>query len=158
MIYVPGASTYEAQKRVAMEIAEQIITLQNPPTEDLAVNIVNFPLLIDCLSPQNEPWMNLVKKLGHMISRFYIGRLPGDLKCELIGSKMKKRTFLHAGFLCSLMRARKYQQNLLNMINAAWVAKSNNFKVEESHEEGDGEYISITTENYKILGIVAAVL
>lgn len=155
-IYIPGASTCEAQKRVAMEIAEQIITLQNPPCKDLAVNIVNCPLLIDSVSPENILWMNLAKKLGHMMSRFYKGKMPGDITCELIGSKMKNKSFLHAGFTSSVVR--RYTNNLVNTINASSVAKSKNFKVKESHKEGDGEYISISADNYKILGTVAAVL
>lgn len=155
-IYIPGASTCEAQKRVAMEIAEQIITLQNPPSKNLAVNIVNCPLLIDSLLPENILWMNLAKKLGHMIYRFYRHSMPGDITCELIGSKMKNKTFLHTGFISSVVH--KCTNNVVNMINASSVAKSKNFKIKESHKEGEGEYISISADNYKILGTVAAVL
>lgn len=65
-----GASTYEAQQRVAVEIAEQFIALsgKNKPNENYVVNgAVNAPVLSAAMVETNTPWINLAEKLGRLL-------------------------------------------------------------------------------------------
>lgn len=58
-----GASTSEAQERVAREIAEQLIDLIRGRQ---AVGIVNAPNLARSMIDCNKPWMHLAQALGHL--------------------------------------------------------------------------------------------
>ena len=69
-----GASTYEAQQRVAVEIAEQFIALsgKNKPNENFVVNgAVNAPVLSAAMIDTNTPWINLAEKLGRLLGSFF---------------------------------------------------------------------------------------
>ncbi|XP_047136639.1 D-3-phosphoglycerate dehydrogenase isoform X1 [Hydra vulgaris] len=60
-----GASTVEAQLRVAREIAKQIIDARDGKT---IVGLVNAPALSQLSNPKYTPWMRLAEKLGSLIS------------------------------------------------------------------------------------------
>jgi len=68
-----GASTGEAQVRVAVEIAEQIIALARPESSYTLTGVVNAPALAASLQPENGPWFRLAEGLGRIA-----GRLAGS--------------------------------------------------------------------------------
>lgn len=61
-----GASTVEAQERVAREIAEQLIDLV---TGRRAVGVANAPLLGRSMFEDNKPWISLAQALGFLARR-----------------------------------------------------------------------------------------
>ncbi|KAF7385213.1 hypothetical protein HZH66_012299 [Vespula vulgaris] len=67
-----GASTAEAQQRVAVEIAQQFLALSGKTTEYSVSGIVNAPLLAAAMTEDNAPWIELSKKL--------VGILTGQTK------------------------------------------------------------------------------
>lgn len=67
-----GASTTEAQERVAREIAEQLIDLIRGRQ---AVGIANAPTLARSMMDQNKPWMQLAQALGHLANSLAEGFL-----------------------------------------------------------------------------------
>lgn len=67
-----GASTVEAQERVAREIAEQLIDLVEGRQ---AVGIANAPNLARSMVGRNKPWMQLAQALGHLANSLAEGSL-----------------------------------------------------------------------------------
>lgn len=60
-----GASTSEAQLRVAGEIAEQIVDAVNGKP---MVGLVNAPALAESANPIYKPWLELATKLGQIVA------------------------------------------------------------------------------------------
>lgn len=86
-----GASTYEAQQRVAVEIAEQFVALsgKNKPHEKFIVNgAVNAPVLSAAMSNYNIPWINLAEKLGRLLGTLF-KQVPSSSAIQLttVGEK-----------------------------------------------------------------------
>ena len=88
-----GASTVEAQQRVAREMAEQLIDLIEGRQ---AVGVANAPVLARSMIDSNKPWMQLSQALGHLAHRLAVnatGSSSGssgastaaDVSVELIG-------------------------------------------------------------------------
>lgn len=71
-----GASTVEAQERVAREIAEQLIDLVQGRQ---AFGIANAPNLARSMVEHNKPWMQLAQALGHLANCLAEGFLHGGL-------------------------------------------------------------------------------
>lgn len=67
-----GASTVEAQERVAREIAEQLIDLAEGRQ---AVGIANAPNLARSMVERNKPWMQLAQALGYLANSLAEGSL-----------------------------------------------------------------------------------
>lgn len=65
-----GASTVEAQERVAREIAEQLIDLVEGRQ---AFGVANAPNLGSSMIESNKPWMQLAQALGHLAHRLAEG-------------------------------------------------------------------------------------
>ena len=81
-----GASTVEAQLRVAREIAEQLIDLVEGRQ---AFGVANAPNLARSLVERNKPWMQLAQALGHLANSLTEGFLvqrpaDADTSVELI--------------------------------------------------------------------------
>lgn len=79
-----GASTIEAQERVAREIAEQLMDLIHGRQ---AVGIANAPNLARSMVDRNKPWMQLAQALGHVancLAEQFLSDREGDISAELI--------------------------------------------------------------------------
>jgi D-3-phosphoglycerate dehydrogenase len=77
-----GASTNEAQQRVAVEIAEQFVALAaNCSTAETArytiTGVVNAPILAAAMVQTNTPWISLAKEMGKVIAKMIQGTMPG---------------------------------------------------------------------------------
>jgi D-3-phosphoglycerate dehydrogenase len=77
-----GASTNEAQQRVAVEIAEQFVALAtNGSTAESArymiTGVVNAPVLAAAMVPTNTPWISLAKEMGKVTAKMIQGPIPG---------------------------------------------------------------------------------
>ncbi|XP_068246945.1 D-3-phosphoglycerate dehydrogenase [Palaemon carinicauda] len=127
-----GANTVEAQRRVAVEIAEQIVDMVNGKT---LVGVINAPALTNSTSEICKPWIELGKALGHLGSRL---SQPTDasslaLSIELFGSEVSgMKTFLGSAILVGLLKG--MTQAGVNMVNAPGVAQDMGIKISvEAH-------------------------
>ncbi|KAK7070646.1 hypothetical protein SK128_006852 [Halocaridina rubra] len=116
-----GANTSEAQKRVALQIAEQIVGMvKGRPL----VGVINAPALANSTNEVCKPWIELAQALGclgNCLSQ------PTDtpslqLTMELFGCEVSTmNTFLGSAVLVGLLKG--MTQSGVNMVNAPVVAQ-----------------------------------
>lgn len=117
-----GASTDEAQTRVAVEVAEQFIALKNPQSEFQLTGIVNAPILSASRDPANVPWIELAKNLGKIASKMLINvdYTKVQMTVQTTGALLESKKFLGSAAVMGVLSGRT--ANGLNLINAAAVA------------------------------------
>lgn len=131
-----GASTEEAQQRVAVEIAEQFLALSGKSTAYSVTGIVNAPVLVAALSEVNAPWINLAKRLGQLGGKFLKGNSQGIIiESQTVGSDMEKKKFVHTAVLVGILTGQT--KNGLNLVNAPILAKDIGVSIKESHVDGE---------------------
>lgn len=116
-----GANTVEAQRRVALEIAQQIVDMVNGRP---LVGVINAPALTNSTNEVCKPWIELAQALGYLANRL---SQPTDtpslsLSVELFGPDVcNMKTFLGSAILVGLLKgmARKG----VNMVNAPGTAQ-----------------------------------
>lgn len=124
-----GASTKEAQRRVAEEIAEQFVDLINGRP---IFGAVNAPILSFLLNPENQPWMAVSERMT-------------KIAVSLMGSEPVSRITLHtygdilrgkekALMTASMVGALSSIYKNVNFINAPSFAKEKNLQIEHTHE------------------------
>jgi len=120
-----GASTREAQERVAREMAEQLIDLIQGRQ---AIGIANAPNLARSMVDRNKPWMQLAQALGHLANcladAFLHRREPGtETSVELIccGEGTEDANLLASSVLVGHLSGMK--ANGINIINAGILAR-----------------------------------
>ncbi|XP_031830106.1 hydroxypyruvate reductase [Nomia melanderi] len=147
-----GASTAEAQERVAVEIAQQFLVLAGKSTEYAVTGIVNAPMLAGAMTEENTPWIELSKKLGQMAVRLSTDKSKFVLKSETIGSGMKEKAFIHTAVLVGALSAQT--KNGLNLINAPLLAQEIGIDLQESHQEAEIKAVAIEVEGHRVKGTV----
>jgi len=108
-----GASTTEAQLRVAAEISEQIVDAINAKP---MVGLVNAPALSQSCNPTYKPWMEVAEKLGKLTSTMLEGN-PTDVEVAMVtrGSVLNPaNALMTAAFSCGLAKSRGASANLIN--------------------------------------------
>ena len=147
-----GASTEEAQQRVAEEIAQQFLALSGKSTKYTVTGIVNAPMLHAAMSGENASWIELSKKLGQLIGRFLKGKLNVTVNSQIVGgANMREKSFVHTAVLVGILSGQT--KNGLNLINAPILAQETGIDVKESHEDSaDVEAIVVQAERHWIKG------
>lgn len=142
-----GASTNEAQQRVAVEIAEEFVALAaNCPAEARAryavTGVVNAPVLAAAMIQVNTPWIALAKELGKVAAKMIQGAVPGTNICiKTSGAGMESRKFLSTSVLVGMLTG--HTKNGLNLINAPALAKEAGITVSQIHD-GHSDIPSVT--------------
>uniref|UniRef100_A0A8D9BPM5 D-3-phosphoglycerate dehydrogenase n=1 Tax=Cacopsylla melanoneura TaxID=428564 RepID=A0A8D9BPM5_9HEMI len=154
-----GASTEEAQIRVAVEIAEQFIALAETNPNYTAINgVLNAPALAASRNPENNNLITLAK---------YLGKIAGSLlqtssfssttfTLKTLGDSLKNKQFLTTPAQIGLLSGRT--SNGLNFINVNTLANEGGLKV--NYEHGDSQENEVALEfksdvvNHKLLGTV----
>ncbi|NLL95348.1 MAG: phosphoglycerate dehydrogenase [Thermoplasmatales archaeon] len=131
-----GASTQEAQERVAVEIAESAVKFL---TSGEVSNAINAPK--GQLDPETAPYVPLAEALG-TIAHGLNGNKPVD-RLEIVfrgalASKDTKRLGVHV--LIGMLR--NIVGDDVNMVNASGIAKGKGISVVESKEEESHAYDS----------------
>uniref|UniRef100_A0A0P4W810 D-3-phosphoglycerate dehydrogenase n=1 Tax=Scylla olivacea TaxID=85551 RepID=A0A0P4W810_SCYOL len=116
-----GANTVEAQRRVALEIAQQIVDMSKgrPLT-----GIVNAPALTNASSEVFKPWIEMAQALGYLANHL---SKPADtpaltITLDLYGSEASKMdAFLGSAVLVGLLKG--MTQNGINLVNAPLLAQ-----------------------------------
>ncbi|XP_046423319.1 D-3-phosphoglycerate dehydrogenase [Neodiprion fabricii] len=147
-----GASTTEAQQRVAVEIAEQFLAISGRSTAYSVTGIVNAPILTAALSDVNAAWINLSKKLGQLGGKF-LKKGSGSISIEsqTIGSDMEKKKFVHTAVLVGILAGQT--KNGLNLINAPILAKDIGVSIKESHADGENA-VAVKVGQHQVKGTV----
>jgi D-3-phosphoglycerate dehydrogenase len=121
-----GASTTEAQEKVAVLIAEQICDFLKKGT---IRNSVNFPSVSAELLPILKPYLDLGEKLGSFHGQLLDAPLK-ELRVEYMGEAGKLSV---APVTISILKGLlQYQTEEVNLVNARMVAEERGVKVSES--------------------------
>ena len=132
-----GASTTEAQEKVAVLIAEQICDFLKKGT---IRNSVNFPSVSGELLPILKPWLELGEKLGAFHGQMLDSPLK-ELKVEYVGEVGKLAT---APVTISILKGLlQYQTEDVNLVNARMVAEERGVKVTETRVARSEDYTSL---------------
>ncbi|KAB7504822.1 D-3-phosphoglycerate dehydrogenase [Armadillidium nasatum] len=120
-----GANTYEAQKRVAVEIAEQLVAMSQGKQ---LIGVVNVPALADAGSPLLQPWIELSSSLGILGSSLIGNSKAKKLSVNFRGSDVSKYPKLLAPALLKGYLKSTYSE--VNLVNAPTLAKDANVEIE----------------------------
>ncbi len=132
-----GASTTEAQEKVAVLIAEQICDFLKKGT---IRNSVNFPSVSGELMPILKPWLELGEKLGAFHGQMLDSPLK-EMRVEYVGEVGKLAT---APVTISILKGLlQYQTEDVNLVNARMVAEERGVKVTETRVARSEDYTSL---------------
>ncbi len=141
-----GASTEEAQERVALEIAEQVVAYLSTGT---VTNAVNVPSVSRDVAARLGPWSNLARRLGSFLAQaekieprtieIACAGEPGDLGAAAVSAAAV------AGVL------ERYLESAVNQVSAPHVARDRGIALRElkttGGESGFQALVSVRIEN-----------
>lgn len=130
-----GASTDEAQTKVAAEIAQNIANLK---TGGALNGIINAPALFHALKPEVRPWNDLCQRIGSTVAQLQAGRSfkssegreasIAEVHVTTIGKKANEVSqTLVAAVLVGLLS--ELQSEAVNLINAESIASERGLKI-----------------------------
>ncbi|KAF6197947.1 hypothetical protein GE061_007690 [Apolygus lucorum] len=144
-----GASTAEAQVRVAVEIAEQFIALNDPDSGYQVTGAVNAPSISDLRDPANTPWLTLGKALGSVAAK-----IAGDVRSwagysvniTTQGELTRNMRFLKTAVLSGMLGASGLPTTTsLNLINAPLLAEEAGLGVDTRHTSSESESLNLVS-------------
>jgi D-3-phosphoglycerate dehydrogenase len=135
-----GASTEEAQEKVAIQIAEQIVEYF---TKNEIKGAVNAASLASVSKPELTPYVLLAEKLGSLFAQLIKGKV-NKISVRLAGDTLSVSnglisTAVIKGFLS------KFSSDQVNLINSPFLAKEFGLKVEETLAGTDPDYANLLT-------------
>jgi D-3-phosphoglycerate dehydrogenase len=148
-----GASTAEAQERVAVDVAEQIVeVLAGKP----ARYAVNAPMLAPETLKVIQPYMAAAEMLGSVATQLVTGKLE-SIEIEYYGEIAEHDTTpLRASVIRGLLRP--ISEETVNMVNANLVALSRGWNIEERKRTSHDTFLNLihvkvgTTESEVTVG------
>ena len=139
-----GASTEEAQEKVAIQIAHQVADALHGRAY---AGVVNDAAMQLTLKPEVRPYVALAEKLGHLAARLATGKVK---KLTVTGSGdvvVSTMELLKAGVLKGILSLT--QSGRVNFVNAPFIAKELGLSVGESREAGGGNYPNLLRVRYE---------
>jgi len=147
-----GASTAEAQEKVAVLIAEQICDFLKKGT---IRNSVNFPSVSAELLPLLRPYLALGEKLGAFFGQILDAPLK-ELRVEYLGEIGRLET---AAVTISVLKGLlQYQTEEVNLVNARMVARERGIAVTETkgtRAQGYASLVRVTAVSERGTNVVA---
>lgn len=133
-----GASTAEAQERVAVDVAEQIVeVLAGKP----ARYAVNAPMLAPETLKVVQPYMAAAEMLGSVATQLVTGKLE-SIEIEYYGEIAEHDiTPLRASVIRGLLRP--ISEENVNIVNANLVAQSRGWNIEERKRTSHDTYLNL---------------
>ena len=132
-----GASTMEAQEKVAILIAEQISDFLK---KGIIRNSVNFPCVAPELLPILRPYLSLCEKLGSFHGQLLENPL-NELRVEYLGEASKLTI---APLTISVLKGLlQHQTEDVNLVNARIIAEERGIKVTETRSTKLENYASL---------------
>ncbi|MBR7005762.1 MAG: ACT domain-containing protein, partial [Candidatus Methanomethylophilaceae archaeon] len=145
-----GASTVEAQERVAVEIAEHAVMYLK---DDIISNAINAPR--GRLDADTEPFVVLAERMGSLVQQT-VGNHPlNKLDVSYCGGLAGKATKL-----LTVTAVVGYLKNVIggaNIINALPVAKSKGIEITESSSEVSKDYASVIEMKFTSEGVTHSI-
>lgn len=134
-----GASTTEAQVRVAVEAAQQVLDVLDGRPARYAVNA---PLVTAETARASAPFLPLAEMLGQLYAQF--ARQSAELTLEVAGELAAQDTApLAAAVLRGLLEVSTEER--VNQVNAAHLARSRGITLVERRTPDAGRYASLVT-------------
>jgi D-3-phosphoglycerate dehydrogenase len=134
-----GASTAEAQENVAIDVAQQVVSVLNGGEASAAVNIPS--LRRELLDPV-KGFMGLAEKLGLFMSQMIKDESISDVEIGYTGKVADKEVApLNLAILKGLLDY--LEKGQVNFVNAETVARERGIKVKESKSAGADDYRSL---------------
>ncbi|MFQ5485830.1 MAG: phosphoglycerate dehydrogenase [Desulfobacterales bacterium] len=135
-----GASTFEAQTNVSVEVADQIIKYLKNGT---IINAVNVPSIAGELLQRLGPYLSLADRIGTLQSQLFCGALKEvAIECngDFFGLDMSSATTaVLKGLLAPIVK------DHVNSVNAPILAKERGIKVTETNCLEAEDYINLIT-------------
>ncbi len=125
-----GGSTLEAQRSIAVDIADQVLAaLRGEPVH----GAVNAPALGQDTWRRLDPFMNLARSLGALTQQIADGQLSA-IALQYEGEVARMDTpALTASFLAGLLH--RISDQTVNLVNAVVIAKERGLRVSEAHSD-----------------------
>lgn len=133
-----GASTEEAQVQVAVDVAEQIVSILNGQSASYAVNL---PMVPKETLAALTPYLPAAKALGTMAFQLSKGRISGVTASYLGEIAAFDTALLQASLIEGLLSSVSEEQ--VNMVNATHIAKQRNLKISENRNLDSENYSSL---------------
>jgi len=129
-----GASTTEAQAKVAVQVAEQMADFL---VRGGVTNALNMPSLTAEEAPRLRPYMELAERLGSLVGQVEGIRIEGvAVEVEGAAAQLNQKPITGA-VLAGLMRV---YSDTVNMVNAPFLAKERGLDVREIRHDREGDY------------------
>lgn len=135
-----GASTYEAQVGVSLDVAEQIVAVLDGRSARYAVNA---PVIPPETMARLAPYLELLGKLGSLATQLSDGQLR-SIEVTYAGEIAE---FDSAPLKATLIKGllQPVLEEEINLVNAAVVAKSRGLNVAERKTDRQGNYSTLVT-------------
>jgi len=132
-----GASTGEAQEKVAEMIAKQMVSYL---LEGVIINAVNFPSIPMDTMAKLRLHLDLAEQMGSMVGQMV--RQPCDMNITYSGyvTEFDTRVLTHAALKGLLSR---FTDRPVNFVNAPYMAKAKGIKVQETIQLEAVEYTNL---------------
>ncbi len=135
-----GASTAEAQERVAVDVAEQILAVLNGQPARYAVNA---PLIPPETYSYLAPYIPVAYKVGRLAMQLSDGRL-GDIEIDYAGEVAQHDTTpLKAAALGGVLSL--VSEDHVNVVNVDIIAQRRGIKITETHSPSHEIYSNVVT-------------
>jgi len=134
-----GASTNEAQENVALQVAEQMSDFLNTGA---VTNAVNMPSVSAEEAVKLKPYLELAEKLGSFVGQ--IAR-TGFNKIEIAYEGLVAQINTKPITAVMLKGLLQHQDDHVNMVNAAAVAKGRSIDISEAKHDRQQDYQSLLT-------------
>jgi D-3-phosphoglycerate dehydrogenase len=150
-----GASTSEAQEKVAVQVAEQMAAYL---TTGAVSNAINIPSVSSEEAAKLRPYFSLSEQLGGFAGQLTdsaIARITVEYEGQVAHVNTKPLTSIILKSILAVV------SDSVNMVNAAMVAKERNIDVQEIRNERDVDYktlIRVTVQNNKGNVVVSGTL
>lgn len=136
-----GADTFEAQKRVGENIAEQVIKALKG---DIVPNVVNLPTMLSEELNYLKPYINLAEKMGsvyHQIEKSSVSRIELNYGGPIT---MNETEMLTVAFLKGLLEQVMWSK--VSYVNAKLIADDRGIKIFENKEpQSNKRYKNVIT-------------
>ncbi|PZP18403.1 MAG: phosphoglycerate dehydrogenase, partial [Sphingomonas hengshuiensis] len=138
-----GASTTEAQVNVALQVAEQMADYL---VTGGITNALNVPSLSAEEAPKLKPYMALAEKLGSLVGQLAHGALSAiSVEVEGAAAQLNQKPVTSA-VLAGMMRV---HSDIVNMVNAPFLAKERGLDVREIRHDREGDYHTLVRVTVK---------
>ncbi len=148
-----GASTEEAQVRVAVDVAQQVVEVLHGRPARTAVNV--SPVSPEALAAL-QPYLALAEKIGRLQAQLAGGH-PVDLEITYSGEIAELDVSLVTqSFLVGLLQA--VLEEPVNLVNAPLLAEARGLKVTESRSSAAEDYANLITSRVAGEQVIAGTL